>query len=318
MVTQTLHVLEIGQNLWQIDLLEQNRPGRSYGFVLRDSLNVLIEVGYSRSVGQLIQGLHQLGIRREDLHYLIVTHIHLDHAGGVGTLAKLCPNAKIIVHPRGARHLIDPTRLIAGAKTIFGDRMEENFGQILPVPEQRVVIMQDGDTLTLGANRKLTFLDTPGHAKHHFSVFDSLTQSMFTGDTAGIRYIPAYTGWDFSFVLPSTSPSDFDPDAVHQSLAKMKQYPVKQIVHTHGGISNDPNHVYETVAMAVDAFAGFVQDQDPDRLTWEQIQEQMIAWIREHLKSLGHPVQDLSPLALDLELNSKGLLIYAQQRKQHA
>jgi glyoxylase-like metal-dependent hydrolase (beta-lactamase superfamily II) len=316
-VSHPVNLMEIGPNMWQIDLMEQNTPGRSYSFVLKDSLNVLIETGASRSIGELIQGLHALEIPWDELHYIIVTHIHLDHAGGVGTLAKLCPNAKVIVHPRGARHLIDPTRLIEGATAIYGDKMDEYFGQILPVPADRVIVMNDGDTLTLGANRKLTFIDTPGHAKHHFSIFDSLTQSMFTGDTLGIRYIPVFTGWDFEFVLPSTSPTDFDPEAVHQSIAKIRAFEVKQIVHTHGGINIHPEHVYETIAKAVDAFAAFVHDTSSEQ-RWDTIAERMAVWIHNHLQTLGHTVEDFSPLALDLEVNSKGLLYYAQKHKQHA
>ncbi|UOF90468.1 MBL fold metallo-hydrolase [Fodinisporobacter ferrooxydans] len=310
--------LEIGNQIWEIDLLEQNQPGRTAGFILRDSLNVIIETGSSRSIGQIIQGLHALNIPRDELNYIIVTHIHLDHAGGAGTLAKLCPNAKIVVHPRGARHLIDPSRLISGAKAVYGDLLEEYFGQILAVPEDRVLVMNDGDTLTLGANRTLTFLDTPGHAKHHFSIFDSLTKSMFTGDTTGIRYVHAYTGWNFEFVLPTTSPSDFDPQAVHASIAKMKQFPVQRIIHTHFGSSPDPEDVYQTIDHAADAFAAIAEEYYTEGMDWTIMAGHLEQWIRRHLQSLGHSVDDLSPLALDLEVNSKGLIYYVEKKRKES
>ena len=147
-----------------------------------------IEVGTNSSTPRLMKVLQSRGWKPEDVTYVIVTHVHLDHAGGAGSLMQLLPNATFLVHPYGARHMIDPTKLEAGSRAVYGDEMFERiYGTLIPIEEDRVRIMEDGDEVTLG-NRQLRFMDTPGHARHHFCVYDSLTNGWFTGDTFGLSY----------------------------------------------------------------------------------------------------------------------------------
>ena len=145
-----------------------------------------IEVGTNSSTPRLLQTLEEQGRHREDVNYVIVTHAHLDHAGGAGSLMQALPNATLLAHPYAARHLINPAKLEAGARAVYGDAMFDRvYGELVPVPEHRTRIMDDGDTLQLG-NRQLLFIDTPGHARHHFCVHDSVTNGWFTGDTFGL------------------------------------------------------------------------------------------------------------------------------------
>jgi glyoxylase-like metal-dependent hydrolase (beta-lactamase superfamily II) len=147
-----------------------------------------IEVGTNSSTPRLMKVLENRGWQPEDVSLVIVTHVHLDHAGGAGSLMQLLPNATFLVHPYGARHMIDPAKLEAGARGVYGDELfDKTYGKLIPIEEHRLRIMEDGDEITFG-NRQLRFMDSPGHARHHFCVFDSLTNGWFTGDTFGLSY----------------------------------------------------------------------------------------------------------------------------------
>src|SRR5699024_1559836 len=156
-------------------------------YVIGEEALTLVETGPSPSVKYIKQGMEDLGFTLDQVQYIIVTHIHLDHAGGAGLFIQACPNATIVVHPKGARHLADPKRLASSARAVYGDSFQELFEPIVPVPEERLLVKGEGDTLKIGPDCTLTFYDTPGHAKHHFSIYDPVSNGIFTGDTVGIR-----------------------------------------------------------------------------------------------------------------------------------
>ncbi|SEO53531.1 Metallo-beta-lactamase superfamily protein [Amphibacillus marinus] len=230
-----------------IDLNDLSLSERTASYILPAEKPTIIETSASPSIPYLLAGLKRLHIKPEDIVYIIVTHIHLDHAGGVGLLLESCPNATVIVHPRGERHLADPSRLIAGAKAIYGNSFSELFDPILPVPNHRLVVKADLDTLDLGGDRILTFYDTPGHAKHHLSIHDSLTNAIFTGDTLGILYPTSMTNGT-ELILPSTSPNQFDPNAMLSSMKRVRELNVNTIYFGHYGKSDYPDHVYHQLA----------------------------------------------------------------------
>jgi len=200
--------VNLGHQISFFDVFDLGFENRTGTFVIHDEKLTIVETSASPSIPYLLDGLKQLEIDPADIQYIIVTHIHLDHAGGAGLLLKHCPNAKVVVHPRGYRHLVDPSRLIAGAKAVYKEDFEKFYDPIYPIPEERLMIKENGEVLEL-ANRTLTFYDTPGHAKHHFSIHDSLSNGIFTGDTIGVYYQDIQ---EFEFFLPSTSPNHFDPD----------------------------------------------------------------------------------------------------------
>ena len=215
-------LIDWGHRIRMIDGYDLNVPGRTGIYVLEEEELTLVETGPSLSVPRILKGLEALGHRPEDVRNVIVTHIHLDHAGGAGLLLQSCPKARVVVHPRGARHLADPTRLIQGARMVYGEQFDALFEPVLPVPEDQILVRKDGETLEIGPDRKLKFLDSPGHAAHHFSIYDPVSRGLFAGDTAGIRY-GQLEELGCSLYIPSTSPNQFDPAAMKQSIDRFPQ-----------------------------------------------------------------------------------------------
>ena len=180
----------------------------------------LIDCGTATCAPRVLAAIEAAGVDRASVDWVMVTHVHLDHAGGAGPLMRALPNARLVVHPRGAPHMIDPARLIAGAKAVYGEAdFARDHAGMLPVPEARVVIADDGHVVDL-AGRPLLCIDTPGHARHHYSVWDAATRSWFAGDTFGISYRELDTDAG-AFIVPTTSPVQFDPQQMHASVDRL-------------------------------------------------------------------------------------------------
>ncbi|MGJ4786726.1 MBL fold metallo-hydrolase [Leptospira koniambonensis] len=199
---------------------------------------VFVENNTNYAVPILLEALKEEGLTPESVDYIIITHVHLDHAGGTGKLISLCPNAAVLAHPKAAPHVIDPTRLIKSSIQVYG---EENYfklyGEILPVPSERVRTMGDGEELAW-QKRTFKFLHTRGHANHHFCIYDSLTNGIFTGDTFGIGYTLFRKGKD-SLLFPSTTPTDFDPEEAILSVDKIIATGADKAYLTHFGVWED-------------------------------------------------------------------------------
>ncbi|MCY0876709.1 MAG: MBL fold metallo-hydrolase [Firmicutes bacterium] len=307
---------KIDEQLFYFDLLEQGLPGRSSAYLMKGQKNVLIETGSAPCLPRIVAALDEAGLSPDELDYCIVTHVHLDHAGGAGLLATLCPRTIFVAQERAARHLIDPTRLIAGAKAVYGDAFETYFGQVLPIPERQVIVKKDGESLDLG-DRTLVFYDTPGHAKHHFSIHDPDREAIFSGDALGIRYVRAFTGWDFEFILPSTSPTDFDPEGVAYTVQKLESLGAKTVYHTHFGPSPATQALTDTLTGAT-AFAGLVDIFYNEDLTWEELALALQGFIGSYFRARGYDKPlNIEDIGIDIELDAKGLLYYAQQKNSH-
>lgn len=304
-VNPILHPLS--HDITIIDLMESGVPGRTGCYVIKSGKIAIIETGSSLGAPYIIAGLEKMGISPERVDYIIVTHIHLDHAGGVGYILPQFPNATVVVHPRGARHLIDPSRLIQGARAVYGEKLEEYFGEILPVPEERVLIRNEGDTLDLDG-RILTFYDTPGHARHHFSIHDPVSEGIFTGDTIGVRYAKQLTGLDYEPIFPSTSPSEFDRDAVFQSADKLEKLEAKRIYHTHFGVTEPASAAFARTRETVAAFAEIARSSFEPGMDYRILMEKLAAYIREDMSKHGYPIDSMKGFEIDLELNAKGLI----------
>jgi glyoxylase-like metal-dependent hydrolase (beta-lactamase superfamily II) len=198
-----------------------------------------IDCGTTHSLPSLLAAVHGAGLQPADIDWLILTHVHLDHAGGAGALLQHLPNAQLVVHPRGAAHMIDPARLIAGATAVYGQaEMARSYGPIVPVPAARVVVAEDGHRVSL-AGRELLCVDTPGHARHHHCIWDAASGSWFTGDTFGLSYreLDSDAG---PFIIPTSSPVQFEPEALHASIERlMARAPVAMYL-THYGRVEQP------------------------------------------------------------------------------
>ncbi|MCY0887595.1 MAG: MBL fold metallo-hydrolase [Alicyclobacillaceae bacterium] len=302
-----------GHDVYAIDLLEQGQPYRTAAYVILDDHPTLIETGSAASHETLLQGLKSLGLEPKDLAYVIVTHVHLDHAGGAGQMMAKASAAKLVVHPRGARHMADPSKLWAGAASVYGDRVTSLFGSVQAVPEDKILIRDHLDTLDIG-QRSLTFFDSPGHAKHHFTILDESSDALFAGDALGIRYRTGLTGWNFEFILPSSSPVDFDPDAVHSTMEMLRKYPFQSVYHAHFGKSPREEAMYHT-ERAARAFEHLILSTYHDNLTPEAVAQSLRDWIRDDLKAQGYTPGDMAVLDIDVLVDALGLLHFAKKHR---
>ncbi len=223
----------LGQDVFHIDTRMGGYEGITSGYLIRSSRPCLVETGTARSAGTVIAALAELGVGAEDLSTIVVTHIHLDHAGGVGDLAEAFPHAKVVVHERGARHLADPTKLVASAHRIFGADMDRLFGDLRPVPQERLIVLGETGVIDLGDGRELRAFHNPGHASHHVGLLDSLSGDLYTGDAAGV-YVP-----ETADVRPATPPPDFDLDLCLDSMARMRSTGAQRLLFSHFGPVTD-------------------------------------------------------------------------------
>ena len=276
-----------------------------------------IEVGTNSSTPRLMKVLQNRGWKPEDVSYVIVTHVHLDHAGGAGSLMQLLPNATFLVHPYGARHMINPAKLEAGARAVYGDQLfDEVYGTLVPVEEDRTRIMEDGDEVTLG-NRQLRFMDSPGHARHHFCVYDSLTNGWFTGDTFGLSYREFDTA-NGAFLLPTTTPIQFDPEALKASVRKLVADKPDYMYLTHYGRVDDVQRLARVMIDGVDTFVSIAEKFKDDDERRQKIETAMSDWLLSGLEKHGVRLDQkrcLELLGSDIKLNTQGIEFWLDHRK---
>ncbi len=219
----------LGHEVFQIDTRMAGYDGITAGYLIRGDRPCLVETGTAPSAPVIRDALAGLGIGPGDLATVVVTHIHLDHAGGAGDIAAMFPAAQVVVHQRGARHLADPSRLMASARMVYGDALERLFGVLAPVPADRIVALDDVATVDLGGGRRLDSHYSPGHARHHVGLLDSETGDLYVGDAAGV-YLPG-TG----DVRPATPPPDFDHQTALASVRKFAALRPSRLLFSHYG-----------------------------------------------------------------------------------
>src|SRR6202046_4302382 len=207
-------IIDLGNDVYQIDTRMAGYQGITAGYLIRSSRPCLVETGTSTSAPVVRAALAALGIDPADLATVVVTHIHLDHAGGVGDIASMFPSAEVVVHEKGARHLADPSRLMASARMVYGDALDVLFGELAPVPAARLRTLDDVGAVDLGDGRRLESYYSPGHAKHHVGLLDSLSGDLYVGDAAGV-YVP-----ETGDLRPTTPPPDFDLDVALGSISR--------------------------------------------------------------------------------------------------
>ena len=272
---------------------------------------IIIETGTNYSVPHVKEALSQIGLSFSDVSYVIPTHVHLDHAGGAGLLMMQCQNAALVVHPRGARHLIDPSKLVAGAKAVYGEnKFKEYYGEIFPIDANRVIQADDNFILDFDG-RELRFIDTPGHARHHFCIWDKATKSMFTGDTFGISYRDL-DHQDELYILPSTSPVQFDPEALIQSINRIMEFKPERVCLTHFSAikptKKATNKLIESIHFVSNLAIKYADKNDSESIIYKK----MMDYFLEGLNEIGFQNNDYAKdrLSLDVLINTQGLIYW--------
>jgi glyoxylase-like metal-dependent hydrolase (beta-lactamase superfamily II) len=272
---------EIAPGVLQIDTLLGGWAEVTAGYLITGTEPVLVETGSQTSVPALLASLDELGVTPEELAGIAITHIHLDHAGGVGDVAAAFPKATVYVHEKGARHLVDPTKLVDSAALVYGELLDSLYGRLTPTDAARVHVLEDGEDVVVSSNRRLTTVDSPGHAKHHLALHDSESGLLFAGDAVGVR-LPAA-----GILRPATPPPDFDLDQAVTSLRRFRDRSPAGVALAHFGLVPDPQATLE--------------EAEETLVRWAEVAER--AWragedIADALDvAFAQPVRDLDPEA---------------------
>lgn len=295
-------------------------PRFAASYLVREKEKALfVDNNTAHSVPLLLKKLDEEGLRREDVEFLIITHVHLDHAGGSHALMEACPNATLLAHPRAAKHMIDPSRLVASAKAVYGEEeFRRLYGEIGPIPASRVREVADGEEIRFGS-RGLRFFYTRGHANHHFCIHDTGANGVFTGDSFGLAY-PDLQQKEL-FIFPSTSPTDFDPEEAKKSVRKIVETGAAKVWLTHYGEVTQvqaaarqlEKHLDFSAELLDSAVASGFSDEELTSFCLERLEGYYAGVMRDKGITLTPEVKGM--LKLDLELNAAGIAWVAKKRR---
>lgn len=307
-----------------IDANYLDRPEFAAVYLLVESGEAaLVDNNTNSSVDGTLAALDRAGVAPEQLRYLIVTHVHLDHAGATSTLAAHFPHAEILAHPRAAPHIVDPTKLVRSATTVYGEaEFERLYGTIGPVDSNRVKTLEDEESIEFGSG-KLRFLHTRGHANHHFCVVDETSGAIFTGDAFGLRYPALQTAGTFAF--PSTSPTDFDGALAIEAVRRIAALAPERVFPTHYGEVTAVTEIADQLVRHLE----FSQRVMLDAEASDTADDALETWIEPRLRayfeglldgrgSLGRDPETWRIINLDIDLNAQGLAFAAAKRRRKA
>jgi glyoxylase-like metal-dependent hydrolase (beta-lactamase superfamily II) len=263
-----MHTKEIEKNLFLVDLETGGFKNLIASYVLIGKQTTIVETGPSSSIPNLLSGLKELDVKVEDVAYVALSHVHLDHGGGTGTLLKSLPNAKVLVHPRGVPHLVNPKKLWLQSKEVLG-LVAEIFGEPQAVPEDRIIAASDGTTLDVGKNVRLTAVETLGHASHNLSYHEPLYGGVFSGDTAGI-YL-----FEFDAVVPTTPPP-FRLDATLASLDKLASLKPSALYYSHFGKVSDAMNRLQEHALQLRLWGRVAKEEIGKKHGLKEVQERIL------------------------------------------
>ncbi len=291
-----------------VDLWERGRRYGTSGYLIAAPRPALVDAGAARSVPVWLDTLANVGVPPADVAYIIVTHIHLDHAGGVGILLRHLSNAQVVVHQHGARHLVDPSRLVASARGVFGEHLETYFGLPEPVPEGRLLVPGPDGELDLGGGHRLRFFDAFGHARHQHVILDAGAGCLFGGDEFGKQFVPIAS----DYLLPDTPPTQFDPVAWGRSVDLLLTLRPQAVFLAHFGrcaLSYDA--LGQRLREQVEAFAGLGR-AGSQALPWEEVRARLTAHVRQDLAARGvaWTATIEHETAEELEMWAKGIADY--------
>lgn len=305
-------IQDMGDGIYAVDT-GYVRPRLDASHILvGDGRVAFVDTGTSHSVPRLLDALDILGYKPQQVQYVLLTHIHLDHAGGAGSLMQSLPDATLAVHPRGARHMIDPHKLVAGTKVVYGaSEFRRLYGEIPPVSAERVLEVEDGQQLSLG-NRTLDFLHTPGHADHHYCIHDAESNSVFSGDTFGVSYRETDTDKG-AFIFPTTTPVHFNPAAAHASIDRIMGLQPGSIFLTHYSRVDELSRLAEDLHADLNRFVEIAEycaehDERTQSIA-DEMRDHLWSRLDQHgFKGTDREREDI--LGMDIELNAMGLDVW--------
>jgi glyoxylase-like metal-dependent hydrolase (beta-lactamase superfamily II) len=319
-------IIELDGDIWQVDLVERGLPGWASGYFIKGEGSsgwMLVETGAATSSGRIIKAAEMIGISPREVRYIAVTHVHLDHAGGLGVIARHFKDAEIWVHPRGKRHLVDPSRLIEGSLFAYGKKKMQEFGEVLPVPEERLLAAEEGKVIRL-RGRLLEVWETPGHARHHVCYYDHRTKGLFSGDAAGM-YVPRLSGLFGVPVTRPVSPSpDFNGGQALNDLYRIALSEAEKIYFTHFGAAS-PARLLATLVIGQllvqmrisrDYLKGDEADAAGLSLAIRGHMEDMLhGYLAKSNTTADQVSNEIEFLLVGLKNSAKGLLSYMQKNR---
>jgi len=278
----------------------------------------IVDTGNNESLVGVLAGLEALGLSADSVDYVILTHVHLDHAGGAGAMMRAFPNARLVVHPRGARHMADPSKLVAGATAVYGPaEVQRLYGEVLPIDAARIIEASDGLTVHL-SGRELLCIDTPGHARHHICIVDRQSGHIFTGDTFGLSYRELDTDGR-QFIFPTTTPVQFDPQALHASLDLLMSYQPAAVYLTHYSQVTDVAAKAGELHRLIDAHVDIAKrEKNAGEDRHSRIRASLAHLLVDEASQFGchlPPAEILKVFAGDLDLNAQGLGIWLDAQR---
>jgi glyoxylase-like metal-dependent hydrolase (beta-lactamase superfamily II) len=285
--------------------------------IVENGRAAFVDTGTNYSVPRLLGKLREKQIPVDAVDYVILTHVHLDHAGGAGLLMRELPNARAVIHPRGVRHMVDPGALIAGATAVYGaEEIQRSYGELVPIPADRIDTAGDGYVIDL-AGRELLCLDTPGHARHHICIHDARSAAFFTGDTFGLSYREFDTGKG-AFILPTSTPVQFEPDALKASIERMLGYAPQQMFLTHYSRVTGIERLAHDLFVQIDAMVAIARAHtdaaDRHARIMDDLADLYIARAQAHGCTFD-ATRTRELLAMDIELNAQGLEVWVDRSK---
>jgi glyoxylase-like metal-dependent hydrolase (beta-lactamase superfamily II) len=277
--------------------------------ILENGRAAFVDCGANSSVPLILGALAEKAVDPADVDYLFLTHVHLDHAGGAGLLLQSLPNAKAVLHPRGAPHMIDPTRLITSAQAVYGkESYFEQYGDIVPIPEERVIVADDLDSFSL-AGRELSCLHTEGHARHHYCLVDPRSRAVFTGDSFGLSYRELDTERG-EFIYPTTTPIHFDPLEAHKAIERIMSFEPQQLFLTHYSRVSSLERLATDLHQRIDDFVAIAETHAGDDARTARMHESMYRYFIAEIRAHGFAGSDeeiREIVGKDVFLNTMGL-----------
>ena len=270
------NAFEVAEGIYLIDA-QTWVPGYSSVYLVVGDKIALVETGLSTSADVILDGIKELGFNPGDIAYILVTHIHLDHAGAAGILAKRIPTAQVVVHQVGAPHLIDPSRLLQSSRKALGE-FGNTYGldQIVGIEEQQVMSVDDGDLISLGW-RELRIIYSPGHASHHICIYDQRSKALFCGDTVGM-YFP-----DGAVLAPTTPPPDFNLDTCIRTINSLRAYDIEVLLFSHFGPAREVSRIFDLAIDKLNAWAMLIRDAIAAKHSFQDIAQELCRELKREL-----------------------------------